>query len=323
MRARVRTSLRVLAGAGVTAGSLWFMASQASISFARVSEEMGRAPLWAMGAAILLFGCSLVAENVIWHRLLGTLPGQAQALSFADAFVVLNVTAVGKYLPGKVWGYAWQAFLFDQRGVSPRASLWTHAVVTVAALASGAVLGGATAAAGRLGMAVVLVSVAAGLVFLGLVPLHERLALVERVESRLGINLSYAKCDLRQWSRTVLGYCGVWALYGGGGILLAAVIGPGLGFPEAARVFASLCLSWIVGTAAVVAPAGLGVREAAMALALGKAPGSLALALPILIRLLLMIAEFALQAIALVLLWCRRPGSLPHGGRDLDQTGSG
>jgi hypothetical protein len=67
-----------------------------------------------------------------------------------------------------------------------------------------------------------------------------------------------------------------------------------------------MCLSWLVGTVIAIAPAGLGVREATMALALASLPGKLGLVLPIATRLLLIAIDLVLDAAALGILWYRR-----------------
>ncbi len=99
-------------------------------------------------------------------------------------------------------------------------------------------------------------------------------------------------------------------IYGLGGVALAAALQPGISVSTAAAVVAGMCLSWLVGTAIAIAPAGLGVREATMALALASLPGRLGFVLPIATRLLLLAVDLVLVAAALGLLWYR-PGDRP------------
>src|SRR5262249_19543095 len=130
-----RAGLRWLGGIAVICGSLWFMVSQLSLNLGRLGAELTRIPAWGIAVTTLIFAASVLVDNAIWYSILRSIQGQA--LSPTDTFAVLNLSAVGKYLPGKVWAYAWQIYLFDRRGISPRASLWTNAITALAASAAG------------------------------------------------------------------------------------------------------------------------------------------------------------------------------------------
>src|SRR5262249_2476503 len=131
----LRAGLRWLSGIAVICGSLWFMVSQLSLNLGRLGAELTRIPAWGIAVTTLIFAASVLVDNAIWYSILRSIQGQG--LSPTDTFAVLNLSAVGKYLPGKVWAYAWQIYLFDRRGISPRASLWTNAITALAASAAG------------------------------------------------------------------------------------------------------------------------------------------------------------------------------------------
>jgi uncharacterized membrane protein YbhN (UPF0104 family) len=308
----VKATVRWIAGLVVAAASLWFMASQLHVGAAQLGVRLWQIPVWALFAAAVFFAASQVMETFIWHRLLRTVPGQSGALSLSDTFAVLNVSAVGKYLPGKVWGYAWQMFLLDRRGVPPQASLRTNVLTIVAAFASGALVGALASLAGGLPLPIAGVSLLGALALIAIVPLHERLRLVTRIGARFGIRLDAASVSRRAWALTIAGYCAVWVVYGSGGALLALVLDPSLGVAGSARVLAGMSLSWLVGMVVIIAPAGLGVREAAMAFALAGMSGSLGAVLPIATRLILILVDLALEVAALTVMWRRRP--LPQSG---------
>jgi len=299
-----RVGLRWLSGIAVICGSLWFMVSQLSLNLGRLGAELTQIPAWGIAVTTFIFAASVLVDNVIWYSILRS--NQGQALSLTDAFAVLNLSAVGKYLPGKVWAYAWQIYLLDRRGISPRASLWTNALTALAAAAAGALVGGVTAAVGHLGTPIVILSLATGIALFGLMPLHERLRIVARLEKRLGFDLSYATFRWQHWLLAVAGYCGMMVIWGLGAVVLAASLQPGISLSTGAAVIAGMCLSWLIGTLVAIAPAGLGVREAAMALALANLPGRLGLVLPIATRILLIVVDLALEAVALAILWYRR-----------------
>jgi hypothetical protein len=111
----------------------------------------------------------------------------------------------------------------------------------------------------------------------------------------------------------VLAYVPVWIAYGLAGVALAVGLEPDLGFTTGMGVIAAMTLSWLVGAVAFAAPGGLGVREAAMALALTELPGQLGVVLPIATRVLLVAVDVAFAATALAILWRRRAEAAAGG----------
>lgn len=308
----LRTGIRWAAGLALVAASLWFMSGLLSLSVDKLRAEAARIRPGGAAAATALFAACLVAETGIWLYLLAAAPGRAR-LSFADAFAVLNFGALGKYLPGKVWGYAWQAYLLERRGVPVPASLWTGAVAFLASCAAGAITGAIAGALAGLSAPVVLAALLAGGALVAFVPLHERLGVADRLARRAGLDLGFAPLGTRAWAWAVLAYVPVWIAYGLAGVALAVGLEPDLGFTTGMGVIAAMTLSWLVGAVAFAAPGGLGVREAAMALALTELPGQLGVVLPIATRVLLVAVDVAFAATALAILWRRRAEAAAGG----------
>jgi len=309
----VRSVVRWIAGIAIASGSLWFMASQLSVSAAQLGAGVAQVPAVALLAASGLFAGSVLAETVTWYRVLRGVSPQSRHLPRADAFAVFNVSAIGKYLPGKIWGYAWQIYLLGRRGVPAYASLQANGIALVAACAAGTLVGGAGALAGGIGWMPTTAAFAVAVALLALVPLQHRVGILSRLGKRLQLDRSLFALGTQAWIEAVGGYCVVWLVYGAGGIVLARVLHPALNATTAAAVVAAMCLSWLIGTVVFIAPAGLGVREAVMALALSHLPGKLGFVLPIATRLLLIAVDLTLEAAALGILWYRRSESKAAG----------
>ena len=282
------------------------MASQLSLSLAQLGAGLSQIPGTALVGAGALFAASVLVETLSWYRIMRAVAVQSRALPLLDAFAVFNVTAIGKYLPGKVWGYAWQVYLLARRGLPPSVSLRAGAIALVVASAAGAAVGCAGAFLGNLGAAPTAASLVAVAVLTALILFPQRSAIVSALARRLRIDADAGPVAPDALAEAGGGYCAVWMVYGAGGVLLARALEPSLTFTTAAAVVAAMCLSWLVGMVVVIAPAGLGVREAVMALALSHLPGRLGFILPVATRLLLVVVDLALEASALAILWYRR-----------------
>ncbi|MDB5102220.1 MAG: hypothetical protein JWM80_6641, partial [Cyanobacteria bacterium RYN_339] len=108
-------------------------------------------------------------------------------------------------------------------------------------------------------------------------------------------------CEPRAVWRLLGVYVGVWGLLAMGAACLARALAP-IGVEAMAQVAAAFVVAWVAGTLAIVAPAGLGVREWSLAFLVGPLLGQgeaalLALAL----RAWLVAGELAALAVALAL----------------------
>jgi len=98
----------------------------------------------------------------------------------------------------------------------------------------------------------------------------------------------------------------MWLLLGLQAWLLLVQLAPGVGYPLAAGAFA---FAWLVGFLVIIAPGGLGAREAALVLALSSLVGaSAALSLALVSRILMTLADAAGLALGLSLTTRKRAG---------------
>jgi hypothetical protein len=236
----------------------------AALDYGAIRPHWG---LLLLSTGLLLAG--YVASALVWSRMVVDLggPGLAPAVA-TEVYLLANL---GRYLPGKLWQIAGLAVLATRRGVP-------GAVATAAALLGQALaLGGATlVGAGALasggipgGWGMLLLAVVAGMIAVVLVPsLHER---------AVGLWFRLARHDplrSRPSARTTLTWLGLytanWIVYAAAFVLLVRSLGfpaPGLG---AASAFAA---AYVLGYAALFAPAGIGVREGFMVLFLSPMIG--------------------------------------------------
>lgn len=228
-------------------------------------------------ASLLVLLAVFVYAVTLWVAMMKRLGGPP--LPLADAVRIFFLANLGRYLPGKVWQLAGLAYLASKRGVS------------LPVATSSAVLGqifslGAAACLAAIGLALgvgsgyprellpwalaLLVLVAVGT----LVPAALRLGL--RIAFKLGGKGEEVPTIDNWFGARWLGlYLPVWLGYGiAFGLLWAS-------FPALPPVFwpgaiGALAAAYLIGYAALFAPAGVGVREGALALLLAPWVGAAA-----------------------------------------------
>lgn len=258
------------------------------------------APRAAGALGVLLL--SYAAQARVW-QVLATRAGAC--ISWLDAFGVLYLAQVGKYLPGGVWGHLGAVHWAGRAGVASGAAAYAQMGLVVAESAAALVLGGLAlgwiAGLGPPALA------ALGLLLGGAAWLTTALAL--RWLARLGggglgvvaVAGLFAWIALH-WLGFALGY---W-------LLLAALwpIGPG----EAALATALHAVAWLAGYWMLVVPSGLGVRELVHATLLAAIlPAPLALLVPLLTRVWLTAGD-ALAWVVAAALALRRPRATLDAG---------
>ncbi|GAA5043922.1 hypothetical protein HNP84_004517 [Thermocatellispora tengchongensis] len=213
----------------------------------------------AMAAVMAGLGCMLIA----WRTVLA---GLGSRVPYGVAARIMFVGQLGKYVPGAVWAYAAMMELGRDHGAPPRRTFGAVSLAIVISL--GCALGVAAATLpGVVGRAWYLLA----LIPLILIGLHPRvlawgLNLALRIARREPLDRVLTGADLvRAAAWTVLG----WLVYGVHLWLLVEELG-GTGQTYLLAVGA-YALAWATGILTVVVPAGIGVREGAMVLALAPA----------------------------------------------------
>jgi len=233
--------------------------------------------------------------NIIVRYLGGT-------LALRKGLKIYFLSNLGWYLPGKVWYAVGRAYLGQQEGVSVGVistsvlmemalSLTSSALMATLALPLVSPLLGAKSL--YLGVAVLV---------LGLAVLHP--ALMKPALTLLERLLPGPKRTMNPPLRylvmmgLLVGYLFIWGFVGAAFFILLNAIYP-LSLAWLPTVAAIYAVSWMAGFLAPFAPSGLGVREGAMILLLGRyLPVPAVTAAAILFRLWLILAEVLWVAVA-------------------------
>ena len=240
-----------------------------------------------LALALVCALAGLAITGMLWRMLLSAL-GSPVALS--DAGAVFFVGQLGKYVPGSVWTFAMQAQLGRRHGVPARSSVTASALFLMLHTFTGLTLAGLLAAGG-------VVHTEVGAVWWLLLATVGAVALTPPVLRLLGDRLAGAgvrtSFDATDLARSVALMSVVWVCYG----LCLWLLMP-LGRPEDLfAAVAAFALAHAAGVLLVLAPAGLGAREAVLIALLSPAVGvPAAAAAALLARVVHTGADFLLAA---------------------------
>lgn len=278
----------------------WALFSQWDDVSVALREVGWSAFLAATAFAVLALGFNTFSWRAVMHSV-------GLAAPVPDAASVFLISQAGKYVPGAVWPVLTQAEFAREHGVSRSRALTGSIVAMVVGVAmAGAVglAGLAVSAPGSLRDYWWAIAIAVGLVAL-LVPavLRRVVALAMRAVRRSDEPVEISgKAITASAGWSLLN----WLALGAQAWLLLSPLAP-----DAASAFAlatgAFALSWLVGFLVVIAPAGIGAREAALVATLSSvATGPQALAVALLSRFAMSIAD-ALGLLVGMALRARRP----------------
>ncbi|MEX0874664.1 MAG: lysylphosphatidylglycerol synthase domain-containing protein [Actinomycetota bacterium] len=251
----------VLVASGVAAYALRGKGSEVVDAAATIG------PVRVVAAAVLAMA-GLLATAEVWRRCLIALgasasPGAARQIFFP--------AQVGKYLPGSVWPFLAQARFARRHGIQASTALLSGAVFLAIHAASAApvaalLLVGERTTISRYGWAVLCAPLA-------LVFLHPRVlnALVRRLPRPT--DAEPPRLGWAQIAHPLAWMVPAWAAYGAAAFVLVQPLTTELSRVALASTGA-FALSWLVGLLFVIAPAGIGAREAVFVLAMTPAIGS-------------------------------------------------
>jgi hypothetical protein len=245
---------------------------------------------WLVWSALAV-AATYCATIESWRRMM---KDEGVRLGTIEATRIVSAANLGKYLPGRVWGILGAGLFASQRGFPPGAAMRATLFQQIVTLATGMIVAGLLSPRepGSFGKGLAVAAIVVGACSLAMTAalLHEgaRRAITLRVP-RLARGIPQMKHST--WVIVVaLSIC-VWSGLGAGLVLLErALFGSiSLSWPTATGVFSA---SYILGFIALLAPAGIGPREAAFVLLLSSAGAPLhAAALALASRLVITVID--------------------------------
>ncbi|MGZ4696390.1 MAG: lysylphosphatidylglycerol synthase domain-containing protein [Oryzihumus sp.] len=283
-RARLLGLLRLGIALVILAAVAWAVAR----NWAAVSADLGKVTGWALVVALVLAVVGPILTMLGWRVLMTDL---GSPMHVAPAGGIFFIGQLGKYLPGSVWSVLAQAEMGAKLHIPRRRSAVVGLISIGLGVLTGLLVGVAalplllhTSGSGHVGwlvLALPLLVVACWprllnrLIALGLRLLHR-----EPLEHEL---------SGRAVLTSVVLFVGAWLCFGVHVWVLATSIGGANGPASLALAsVAGYALAASLGMLAVIAPAGVGIREALLVLMLGQAmPTSAATAVVLLSRFII------------------------------------
>lgn len=288
--ARSKTLLRgafLVAALAAATGALWQHRAEASAALKQISP--GDLLLSAGGAAGFV-----LASYLAW-RTLAPSTGTQQSSAVLPRIYFLG--QIGKYVPGGIWQFVAAAEIGRDAGFTRRSIVTSFLFALIASLAAGVALALIVLPASVLGdlaltpwaIAQALVPIAV-LLIPGTLNMIANLARLDSTPSRAALLRSVA-IAFATW---LCGGLHIWALTNGLGIALET--------PDIVTLAGFYAAAWIAGFLVFLAPAGVGVREAALVAMLSTLmPVAQALVIALVSRLLMTLVDFFAAGITLLL----------------------
>ncbi len=217
--------------------------------------------------------------------------------TFGESIGMVNTTQLTKYVPGKVWGYAMQMVLVDRNSLPISAVLYVNVLIALTNSFIALIVGGAyfCFSSSLIPRPVAIVATAAlVLIYIFFFLFNGRffsiiVKAIARLSKRAIVPHELAWVDLARLQ--VMGFVAAF-FFAASAVLAGPAVGFQITLPIAWSAFAGFLFADTVGFLAFFVPGGLGVREGLLYLVLAEfGAGSLALILPIVMRLISMLVD--------------------------------
>jgi uncharacterized membrane protein YbhN (UPF0104 family) len=255
---------------------------------------------WRLRPGVFVLACVLLALSYAMVACLwGLALRRAAGSPLAAGARIWFLANLARYVPGNLWSYVGAVELARREGVARRATLAVMALTQVLSVGVALLVGLPVLVAerARLGRPALL-GVVVAVVVAGLAAVFRR-QLLGLARRRLP---GFEPGDLTPSARTVallvLGYAAYWAVTGLAFAALVASLYP-LAAADVPLVVAAYAAAYAAGFLALLTPAGLGVREGVLAVALAPVlPAGPALVVALVSRVWMMLAELAGAGVA-------------------------
>lgn len=269
----VRHTLQIL----FIAALAWYMAPIFADSVSKFRLADWTIDYWLLAASLLLMQVVLYAQSAIWSTLVGFF---GKTISYNKAFKIAYLAQLGRYLPGRIWQLFGMIYLAGKQGISKEEATVSFLLSQLFATPPGLLIVVVylfmleTAAKYHNYIAFAWIAVGTMLAFIVVflkpawfracinfaVRLLRQTPVEFRLEKKLGLQVLFF-------------YFVTWNLYGVSFYLFLKSILPGYDF-GLIEIIGAWTLAYLVGYWAIVLPAGIGAREAALIILLAPIIGA-------------------------------------------------
>ena len=219
---------------------------------------------WVVPVIAVLHIMYLLLSAEVWRRMVRVIGGVRTA--FGEAYLQMVAVSIGKYIPGKVWGFIARTGQLHRHNISTHLSVVSTVVEQILVLAGGGIV---IVAAGFVVFPEYKSSIISlgALLLVGLIMVSKNIPAVVRWfgsrQSAIDVPANVGGSDLPGLLRFGATYAMLWML---SGLIFSIIYFSLFDAAVTAENIAALVLAntigFIVGFFAVFAPGGLGIREA-------------------------------------------------------------
>ncbi|MGV8059410.1 MAG: lysylphosphatidylglycerol synthase domain-containing protein [Smithellaceae bacterium] len=300
-----KSLIKYLIGFLIVAGASYYFIREFYANYDSISKFDFKINWFYLSVSQFILIFVTFAGTYFWQRLLEMIT--SRQISFKESIAVVNTSLLAKYLPGKVWSYAFQMLLLSKKGISKTVVLYANLFLVVTSLFASAFLGLLYFAYFNHGqtnfwllLLFVFLIIYVGFIFLNQPCLKLLIKIVQKLFKK---TINYTHIDIKWIILFQLLYLLANAIFGITGYLLALGLGFSVSIQGIFAIAASLIIADMIGFIVLIAPGGLGVREGIMfALLAALGDKSLALILPIGTRIMGMITDLILGGVGFIYL---------------------
>jgi hypothetical protein len=303
-RSAIATALFFL----IVSGSCWFFFNELKRNWTLLSSAGPQYHAAGFCCAFIFVIVSYLFMTLAWRDAVNAWPGSGK-ITFRDSFSIVNISQIAKYLPGKVWSFAFQMMIMGARSRTIPNSyiVYINLLITLSLLMTSLcisllymVLFSVFLPAPVAGLLLCLASAGYfAFVFLNGKFFRIVVLLINRV-----FRTEIVFYDL-PFSTVIKSQCALFVsnvIWGCAGCALCFGFGWAVPSDKLFPVLAITLLSDFIGFITLISPAGLGVREGSMFFLLaGVADKRIMLLLPLALRIVTMISDLVMCGIAFAL----------------------
>lgn len=247
--------------------------------------------------SFIAYFSSLLFGAYVWSFILKRL---GENLTWRKSLQIISLTQVGKYMPGKVWFFAGQAYLAKKEKVSAQVAVASVLLMNIATVIACLLIAFGFMGSSFTHLSFTKLPILVGILLLGLILVHpfvlnKLIDIIRKITKK--VSLSRIPMTYLNSLTVVLMSCIGVVIYGIGFYFLINSFYL-LEVKNLLPVTGAFSGAWVIGFLSFIMPAGIGVREGLMSYFLGfYMPLSVAIIAAILSRIWITIGEFALFAI--------------------------
>lgn len=287
-----------IAGILLAVAIIYFLLDSLSTNLHRLSELHYRVTYPRLALSFLLLFAVYLFNPWAWTRILREMQ---EVLDYRQAFSIFYISQLGKYVPGRVWGYIGQVVLSRRAGVSGEKAFVSSILFQAISSAVTVYFFFLTLPAwdsfqSLSGILILALASAIGIFLL-------RLDVINGASNFILGKLFRREMRVRLSSHTILAVSGIlllsWIAYGVAYYHFMKSFYPDLDIMMGMKFTGIYAISWLIGYVSLLTPGGLGIREGVQVYLLSLfIPLPIAIVISLASRVWLTVSEITVGAVS-------------------------